>query len=55
MTHSHADLLAECERLRDRVAELERCLAELENPDSPLPSDPVTYVMQRYPKRADEV
>lgn len=53
---------AEVKRLRDRTNKAERDLGllvakvgQLENPDSPLPSDPETYVMRRYPKRPDEV
>lgn len=53
---------AEVKRLRDRTTKVERDLyllaakvEHLENPDSPLPSDPVTYVASRYPKRPDEV
>lgn len=50
MTPSHAELLAECERLRARVAQLEARVAEL---DPPRPR--LTCESLGYPKRADEV
>ena len=45
---THAELLAECERLRDRIAYLENRLAELD------PPKPAKTCAAMYPKRADE-
>lgn len=49
MTPEHAAALAECDRLKARVAELER---RLEDRDNPKP--PPDYAKTQYPKRSDE-
>lgn len=46
---SQAELVAECDRLKARVAELERRLEERDNP-----KPPPGYAKMRYPKRSDE-